>query len=156
MLGDTYPWPYCEWDFAHWPESDVTGAYTLISDPSGFVVHHGTSYCAWKIRERTGRWLKKRQPGVIYNAKNWQAFLAENGYHTVSSCVSAFENYVAIDPNRGEFGQVYWYEGPRIEKTESNPIVCAGYNCSTYEDRTYRQVFFDFEAAKKLIWVKIP
>lgn len=154
---DTYPWPYSKWIFAHWEECNIPGSYTLVPDPAGFVVHHSTSYCAWKIRECTGRWPKRRQPGVTYHAKDWQAFLAENGYTKVvdSPAESLLQNCVGIDPGRGEFGQVYWYEGAHLVETEHSPVVCTGFNCSTYEDRLYNLVRFSLEDAKKLIWVRI-
>lgn len=154
---DTYPWPYSKWIFAHWEECDIPGSYTLVPDPAGFVVHYSTSYCAWKIRERTGRWPKRRQPGVTYHAKDWQAFLAENGYTEIidSPAESLLQNCIGIDPDCGDFGQVYWYEGARLVKTEDNPLVCAGFNCSTYENRVHNIVCFGLEEAKKLIWVKI-
>lgn len=44
-----YPWPYCL--IAPWEETDDS----LISDPSGFVIRRSASYCAWKIRQETGK-----------------------------------------------------------------------------------------------------
>lgn len=161
IRDDTYPWPYRELDFARWDEDNAIGSYTLVSDPAGFVIRHSTSYCAWKIRELTGHWPKRRQPGVIYHAKNWQAFLAENGYTTVidSPANAIFQNCVGIDPDHGEFGQLYWYERPRFARTDGSSVQCTGFYCSTYEAGTflrfYQSICLDLEAAKKLTWIVI-
>ncbi len=161
-LKDTYPWPYRESDFADWPEENMPGEYTLVSDPVGFVVKHPTSFCAWKIRELTGRWPQKRQPGVTYHAKNWQEFLALNGYTRVLTALT--ENLygwnVGILPEVGEFGDLLWYEYAMTKwdaKGENGRLAgkVTGFVCTTYRQGKFCEVNLSLEEARQIIWVKI-
>lgn len=161
-LINTLPWPYVEENFANWPEDDTTGQYTLVTDPVGFVVHHSTSYCAWKLRELTGHWPMQRRPGVTYHAKYWQNFLSLNGYNqTIETPLYNLHGYnIGIIPGEGEFGQLLWYEHELTSWGEK----CAdgvtygrveGFVCTTYQEHRFcvRQV--SLEEAKQIIWIKI-
>lgn len=144
--SDTYPWPYSDPKFANWPENDSRGHYTLISDPSGCVVRYSTSYCAYKIRELTGSWPKSQR---LFNAKHWVQFLIEAGYTEVlpSGVIpNIADHYVGVDPKRGKYGLVVWFEGYSGNYPGSVQI-------STYLNRQY---IFTVEDWRKYIWVKIP
>ncbi|MBQ6130414.1 hypothetical protein IJI72_01855 [Candidatus Saccharibacteria bacterium] len=145
---NTYPWPYRDPGFANWTENDTPGSYTLISDPSGCVVRHSTSYCAYKIRELTGFW-PKRLSNTRFDAKHWQQFLAEAGYaETLPSGVvpTLWKHYVGIDPQRGAYGLVVWFEGYSGNYPGSVQV-------STYLNQKY---LFISEDWKKYLWVEIP
>lgn len=159
---DTYPWPYTDKKFANWPECSETGSYTLVPDPAGFVVKHCTSYCAWKIRELTGHWpLARHQPGAIYHAKDWQTFLAANGYEQVveSPEVDPSRHYVGIDPAKGRYGEVYWFDGfspeRNIDTEECKLFSPPTVYCSTYQDRRYTELGFGLSRAKEMLWIRI-
>lgn len=140
---NTYPWPYSDKGFANWPESDQSDDYTLISDQSGCVVKYATSYCAWKIYEATGEWPTKKS-NVRLDAKNWIQFLAEAGYTKQVSGVSLRNgaHYVGIDPNRGEWGVVVWFEAIQGDRLEY----------STYYNKQY---YYGLGFAKDFEWVEI-
>ncbi len=163
IYPDTYPWPYREKDFASWEFSDETGNYTLICDPAGFVVRHCTSYCAWKIRELTGRWPKKRSSRKMYHAKYWQEFLAENGFTVI---VDSPEDrpegcYVGIEVDRGEYGQVYWYEKQvrdwdGLSRSRMGvALATLEMDCTTYMDGQFKSCEIEAGLAKKMVWVQI-
>lgn len=111
MLGEhgrcsnTYPWPYCSYNFADWKEEPDA----LVFDPSGCIVKDSTSYCAWKIYECTGKWPNE---GLEFhtNARNWQYFLEKAGYEKSVLGPENLHHYVAIDPNDGKKGVVLWFE----------------------------------------------
>lgn len=161
--GNTYPWPYCEEDFANWEFSDASGEYTLVCDPAGFVVKHCTSYCAWKIRELTGRWPTKRRAGVTYHAKKWQGFLVENGFTAVveSPEQDAEKHYIGIDSSRGVYGQVYWYEQMGYERQclvsaeRSHSFVIPMVECTTYVDGRFARITLGMGMARRLTWVQL-
>ena len=105
---NTYPWPYSDPKFADWEEDDSLDHYTLISDPSGFAIKDSTSYCAWKIREFTGQWPKR--PNQHCSAKNWEEFLAYNGYVKKVERPVDDHHFVGIDPDGyKECGKVVWF-----------------------------------------------
>lgn len=151
FIQNTYPWPYVSEDFANWPEEAITGRYTLISDPSGFVVKHCTSYCAWKIRELTGQWLPHPHDGKIYHAKDWQSYLALNGYDQVLPQPVQDCRAVGIIPDEGEFGQVLWYERSFTSMIDDE---FAGHLCSTYTDHKHALRWVP-EGDKNVIWIGI-
>lgn len=146
MRIDTYPWPYFDPEFANWDESDESDDYSLISDQSGCVVKHSTSYVAWKIFEATGCWPKKRSKTRM-DARDWEKFLAEAGY-TKCAIGGPFDgrHYVGIrKENLDEFGEVVWFE-----KRNSNKI--GGVFVSTYENKKH---CFKEVNAFKYIWIQI-
>jgi len=154
---NTYPWPYVDARFANWEESDQTGDYTLVADPAGFVARCSTSYVAWKIRELTGRWPKKRGSENIYHARDWQIFLAENGYSNAYE--KPFEHidgyYVGIIPEEGEFGQLLWYEYARLEVPDYACARVMKIVCSTYTRRMYEVRNLSVDEAREIAWVRI-
>lgn len=114
--ANTYPWPYRERDFANWELDDSDEGYNLISDSSGFVIRHSTSFCAWKLRELTGKW-PKRPDGKRYDAKNWVEYLERLGYTKVLSRdelksfkVDSFGHCVVVLPLVGEYGLTAWMD----------------------------------------------
>lgn len=68
MATNTYAEPY------------RSAALDSLVDPSGCYNRECTSYCAYKIKEWTGKWPKHTGD---FNAKNWVARLKENGYKTI-------------------------------------------------------------------------
>ena len=109
---NTYPWPYSDNSFADWPESSAKNTYSLISDQSGFVIRHSTSYCAWKIFECNGVW-PRRITRERMDAKDWLKFLSEAGYARVIKATEPLQkghHYVGVDPRYGKFGLVVWLE----------------------------------------------
>lgn len=120
---NTYPWPYRDSNFAAWMEADRTSRElsrrkredALVVDHLQFVVRHPTSYCAWKIYEQTGRWLR-RPAGFQWHARYWQELLATNGFkETVAGeGIKPEHHYVGILPDVGEDGLVVWFERPTM------------------------------------------
>lgn len=160
---NTYPWPYVDEGFANWLPSDKEGRYTLVCDPASFVVKHCTSYCAWKIRELTGHWPKKRQSGAVYRAKDWEKFLAINGF---TKRVDTPEDgprgrFVGIQPGQGEYGQLYWFEKVRYPKcswvekgiryVHSPPV----FDCTTYYEGQFANITMTKGVATGLTWVQV-
>lgn len=102
---DTYAWPYCSPEFAGWPEEEGW----LISDSCGFVIRHSTSYCAQKLHEISGRWLRHGR-GEIYHAKDWLQLLEINGYDEIVREPRDGNAYIGVIPDYGEYGLVVWFE----------------------------------------------
>lgn len=142
---DTYLWPYRSQAFADWPEEDGKYSYSLISDPSGFVIRHSTSYCAYKIFESTGNWPQRKSLHRRFDAKDWVEFLAEAGYPNTVLQLAMGHKYVGIDPKRGEHGQVVWAE------SEDTPATHEMY-ISTYINRQHH---FGVAHRDDYIWVMI-
>lgn len=94
MAINTYPEPY-----RSRPKDSMT-------DPSTCYNRECTSYCAWKVKETTGSWLKRTGD---MNAKNWIYRLPENGFKTrVSSPNGA--KCIGVRTS-GEHGHVVWSDG---------------------------------------------
>lgn len=174
---DSYSWPYCCSGFAEWPEDDGVVAegesakdrgYTLVSDPAGFVIRRSPSYCAGKIREVCGKWPKKRPKGEHkrYGARDWQEFLAVNGFTKVVSGnqLQNGHHYVGIlaDPDEDtvacylkdeilldvmEYGAVFWFE--RAELDEDRVV------CSTYLGFEYQSLYIRRAVYEQMVWVVI-
>ena len=109
---DTYPWPYCDEEFADWPENGDADRYSLVTDQSNCIVKHSTSYCAWKIFETTGKWPQKFSREK-FNAGRWAEFLAEAGYTKVlkpGEMPEMFRNYVGVKSSEDGSGLVVWAE----------------------------------------------
>lgn len=68
MATNTYPEPY------------RSAALDALTDPSLCYNRECTSYCAWKIKEWTGKWPKHTGD---FTAKYWVKRLAENGYKKI-------------------------------------------------------------------------
>lgn len=141
--GNTYPWPFCDPEFANWEEDDSAENYSLISDPSGCVVKYATSYCAWKIFEATGQW-PQRKTKIRMDAKNWRTFLREAGYGEIVAHPSVGGKYVGINPRFGEWGIVVWYEG---DGTNPDQVVV-----SSYVDKKFYYTQVNFA---EYDWIKI-
>lgn len=117
-ISANYRYPYAEPEFANWPESDDGRNYTLISDSAGFVIRHSPSYCAWRIKRRTGKWPKRPTPGKrapgehAFDAKHWDELLEFNGWQRRESGPTPFDDtkFIGIIKDEGEFGQLVWLE----------------------------------------------
>ena len=140
--SDTYPWPYAHPRFADWKEEK--GA--LVYDPSGSVVKHSTSYCAWKIFELTGKWPNANKEFHL-EAKNWQYFLEQAGYTGLTVGPEPGHHYVVINPHDGEEGMVFWLEGQRAG--------CMDLIVSTYRDKHYSVEAIKPDKIGYYIWVRI-
>lgn len=157
---NTYPWPYREEQFADWEADDSPQEYNLISDPSGFVIRHSTSYCAWKIREATGRWpMQHGDSWQRFDAKNWEEFLKLNHGRRITadsdmSFIADSYGYVGILPQQGEYGQVVWLESIYVKFREK--VKHLDYLVSTYENQRYRRYYLTDQEAAEIIWMEIP
>ena len=145
-----YPRLYRDPRFASWEEDDDC----LVSDPSGFVIRHSTSYCAYLIAlEKCFEW-PRRKTKKRYDAKDWQEFLAECGYRRVVSGkqLDRVHEYVGILPDEGQYGLVVWFERRsyrRHDDGDKEPIIFA----STYRDGRFQVVVYPEDAP--ITWVEI-
>ena len=148
-IVDTYPWPYVDPGFAPWADDDMD---CLIPDSVGFVRRRSTSYCAWKIREATGKW-PRRAVKRRYDAKDWQEFLAGCGYTTIVSGMELVNSrrYVGIIPSDGEFGLVVWAHALYHRQEADDRIEEVV--CSTYRDGHFEILVYP--RAEPIIWVQI-
>lgn len=100
MATNTYPEPY------------RSAALDALVDPSTCYNRECTSYCAWKIKEATGKWPKRTGD---MNAKNWVARLKENGYKTIVGTPVGNGKCVGVcganKNNAGAYGHVIWADG---------------------------------------------
>ena len=94
-MTNTYPEPY------------KSAKLDSLVDPALFYNRECTSYCAWKIKEYTGRWLTQTVPG---DAKLWGIVLTANGYKKVDKPTGSGK-FVGVLPKAGPYGHVYWWEG---------------------------------------------
>ena len=140
-IVNTYPFPYNDPEFANWEEDDTPDGYSLISDQSGCVIRYSTSYCAWKIFETTGVWPQKTSNERL-DAKRWQQFLYEAGYHQICTELRIGCNYVGIDPTYGEWGLVVW-----VEELQSDKVLV-----SSYVNKKFKVWTVD---PKDYLWVQI-
>ena len=138
---NTYPWPYVNPRFANWTEAPDT----LVLDPSGFIIRHSMSYCAWKIFELTGKWPKVKTETHI-EPKYFHYYLSLLGYNDVQLSLDFNHRYVGIDPRYGDNGEVFWYERKGI---------AGGAVVSTYRDRQYHYRLIEEEDIPFNIWVRI-
>ena len=72
METDAKEYPYADLNFANWPESDGN-FYTLVTDSSGFVIRHSTSYMAWLMKKHYGSLPKLPKPGP--NGRHTEIYL---------------------------------------------------------------------------------
>ena len=147
MLGEhgkcanTYPWPYCDRNFANWEVEPNTE----VLDPSGNVIKDSTSYCAWKLYELTGEWLNKKLK-IHVGAKNWQYFLERAGYHEFVERPEPGHHFIAIDPHDTPKGMVFWFE---MMGASGNVIV------STYRARCHDVEVIKAKRVPYYIWMRI-
>lgn len=89
-----------------YPEPYRSAPKDTLVDPSTCYNRECVSYCAWKICEAVGSWLR-RTGGM--NAKDWVYRLPENGYNEV---VTPRDGglYVGVLTS-GVYGHVVWFEG---------------------------------------------
>ena len=147
---NTYVFPYVNQNFAPWSQNVYSNDYASVLDPSGCPVRHSTSYCAYKIRELTGSWIKTC-PNLASDAKHWVQFLCEAGFSDVLSPetvpdVAAHYVGVSTDLAHDKDGLVVWFEG------------YSGNYPGTVQVSTFIgfQYTFATEDWRKYIWVKIP
>lgn len=146
---NTYPWPYSDPEFGHWDEDDSDKGYSLISDQSNCVIKYATSYVAYKIFEETGVWPQKKTHERL-DAKRWVQFLSEAGYNTIVDKPEKGNRYVGVNPNKGEWGSVVWFETyiQEISGHSKEPKIVV----STYSHKQHRWLYVD---PNKYTWVKI-
>lgn len=94
MATNTYPEPY------------RSAKKDSLVDPSTCYNRECTSYCAWKIKEATGKWLTRTGD---MNAKNWLYRLPENGYKTKVGSPNG--NKCVGVKTSGKYGHVVWSDG---------------------------------------------
>lgn len=93
-MANTYPEPY------------RSARKDALIDPSTCYNRECTSYCAWKIKEATGKWPKRTGD---MNARNWIYRLPENGYGTTTSAPNG--NKCVGVRTSGKYGHVVWSDG---------------------------------------------
>lgn len=119
-IANTYPEPY------------RSAPKDSLIDPSTCYNRECVSYCAWKIKEITGNWLK-RTGGM--SAKYWINRLPENGYYEVSSPKETGK-YVGVS-TAGQYGHVVWFEsGTTI--SEYNYSIVGGFGVRNINLGAYR------------------
>ncbi len=106
---DTYPWPYCDENFAAWADEPLRGRVDVV-DQGGFAIRTGISYCAWKIFEATGKWLEKKSSRQLY-PKDWLKLLAKNGYSEIVEAPETGGDFVGVKTDfDGRVGYIVWFE----------------------------------------------
>lgn len=147
---NTYPAVFSSPKVANWEEDDSVDGYSLVSDPSGFIIKYATSYCNWKVRELTGKWL--RRPATKTHANDsaaWVDVLAYNGYSKLVEAPENGHHYIGVNPIIGEYGLVVWYH----ESTQSaNGVDTGEVLASTYQDHKYNLYHVN---AADFVWVEI-
>lgn len=170
--NNTYPWPYCDPEFAPWEEDDSPDGYSLITDPADFVIRRSTSYCAWKIYEATGRWPTNRDSEHLdsdardceeslqmdrdrerrrFDARDWEEFLQMNYCYKRPSGEDALEYAVGIIADEGEFGQVVWLESIYVSFESGQRQVY--YRVSTYKDFQYKE--YTLKDPDNIVWMEV-
>ena len=86
-----------------------------MTDPTGCYNRECTSYCACKVYQWTGKWMKHTGD---FDAKHWVARLAEHGYKTIVKAPVAGGKYIGVS-TLGQYGHVVASEGS-LEITEYN------------------------------------
>lgn len=145
---NTYPWPYVSPEFADWEEIYTGEDRTLVTDESGCIVKHDTSYIAWKIRETTGYWPMETA-FTKFSTLHWMRFLGNSDYKELAEKPSPGGKYVGIYP--AEMGETvaFWYEATRMyEGLKDHKTVIV----STYRDKEFKLYRLN---PSILTWVKI-
>lgn len=124
-MTNTYPEPY------------RSAKKDSLTDPSTCYNRECTSYCAWKIKEATGKWPKRTGD---MNAKNWKARLSENGYKKIVSTPVGNGKCVGIS-TAGKWGHVVWAD---------NSLYISEYNYNSNGNYHQRNV-----GASTWTWVQI-
>ena len=78
-----------------------------MADPTGCYNRECTSYCACKVYQWTGKWM--RHTGN-FDARYWVTRLAENGFKTVVKAPVAGGKYIGVS-TAGQYGHVVSSEG---------------------------------------------
>lgn len=108
MARNTYPEPY------------RSARKDSLVDPSTCYNRECVSYCAWRIKEATGKW--PRRTGDM-NGFNWVYRMPENGYKEVAAPTTGGK-YVGVARTGNH---VVWWEGGR-SISEYNWAVSGGYH----------------------------
>ena len=145
---NSYPWPFCHSEFANWPEHWSKKYYSLVTDLSGCIVKHDTSYIAWKIREFTGLWPEKTDL-IRLTHFDWIQFLAKSDYCELAMVPEPGHKYVGIYPEEKSETVAVWYETtePDKKKHPGKPVIV-----TTYLDKEFKILRVKPE---KFTWVKI-
>ncbi len=126
---DSYPWPFYLPEFANWPEHHSEKYYSLVTDHSGCIVKHDTSYIAWKIRELTGSWPEKTDL-IKFTYDDWIQFLANSGYSEIRTALKRGHKYVGIyTASKQKRTIAVWYEvsKPDMDNHRDKPIIVTTY-----------------------------
>ena len=145
---NSYPWPYCQPEFANWPEHHSKQYYSLVTDLSGCIVKHDTSYIAWKIREATGEWPTETDK-IKFTEFDWILFLANSGFHEIAEAPKRKHKYVGVYSTNQKETVGVWYEKAELNEQEykGKPIIV-----TTYLDKEFKVLRVN---PKKFTWVKI-
>lgn len=150
--NNSYPWPYCDPEFAPWEEDDSPDGYNLITDPANFVIRRSTSYCAWKIYEATGRWPTNHgSERRRFDARDWEEFLQMNYCYRRRSGEDVLDHAVGIIADEGEFGQVVWLESIHVSFESGQRH--AYYRVSTYKDFRYQER--TIKDPDNIVWMEV-
>ena len=105
-----------------YPEPYRSAPIDSLVDPSTCYNRECVSYTAWKVREATGKWVKRTGD---MNARNWIYRLPENGYRRVAA-PKAGGKYIGVITS-GPYGHVVWWEGGN-KISEYNWLYYGGYS----------------------------
>ncbi len=133
-MTNTYPNPY------------KSAAKDSIFDPSGCYNRECVSYCAWKVKELTGKWLK--DVGDM-NANKWDTNATKWKYKKVSSPKNG-GRYIG-QTDRGNVGHVVWFEevlsNGNIKVSEYNYASAGNYNTRSIAPSAF--TWYEVQAPKK-------
>ena len=164
MEADAKEYPYANLDFANWPESDGD-FYTLVTDSSGFIIRHSTSYVSWLMKKHCGSSPKLPKPGPRnpgehhFDAKHWGEILEYNGWQKVSktdwpSYRDIFDerHFIGIITDTDEFGLLVWFNNAGFNITGS-PVI---WLVSTYKDFKEQNLEIPVSEKSGIIWYREP
>lgn len=155
---DTYSPMYANECFAGWMRQ--MKAKVPIVDGGYWKVRECTSYCACKIRQSTGVWLKCRPIVVadeeidplltisvwsqkpVHHAKDWLLLLHTLGYESVDNLQNG-HLYVGVNSQIGDSGEVVWFERRHLDGRIGVSTYRQGQHCTL------------LVKPKMYVWVKI-
>ena len=146
---NSYPLPFVHPKFANWEEKYHGVNCSLVTDPSGCIVKHDTSYIAWKIHELAGKWPKETSL-KRFSEINWLDFLAESGYNKITMEPTPGEKFIGIYPSSEEEETIaFWYETTELSAPPHEKKTAI---VTTYLEKEFKILRIN---PNKLTWVKI-
>lgn len=125
-----------------------------MADPTGCYNRECTSYCACKVMQWTGSWMKHTGD---FDAKHWVKRLAENGFKTIVKAPVAGGKYIGVS-TAGQYGHVVASEGT-LAITEYNypqPAYTGAFHERTVKDTDFTWVqIVAPNTAPTLEWTKL-